>query len=389
MTDFDVAIIGGGLVGCSAAFHLARRGASVVLLERRRCGSQASGVNYGGVRQQGRDLAELPLARRSRRIWADLEVLVGTGCEFEVTGHLKLARSESEMAGLEDYAGFARDFGLQLELIGPARMRARLPWLGDSVVGGSFCAEDGHANPRLVAPAFARAASVAGADICEGIEVCEAIHDGRGFELRLSNGKAVRADRLINAAGAWGSTVSAWFGEPVPEEAMAPNMCVTDPIPYFLTPNLGVCGGDVYVRQIRRGNVIFGAGVGVADRERIVARPLAEVTAEAARLAVELVPKLKTAQIIRTWSGVEGVMPDGLPVVGPSETTPGLIHAFGFSGHGFQLGPGVGAVLTELAINGATATSIGSFRISRFRPPGAAGPGNRADGLELVLEGTS
>ncbi|MCG8359252.1 MAG: FAD-binding oxidoreductase, partial [Kiloniellales bacterium] len=82
MTAFDVAIVGGGLVGCSAALHLRRREASVVLLERRQCGSQASGVNYGGVRQQGRHLAELPLARRSRRIWAELETLVGTDCEF-------------------------------------------------------------------------------------------------------------------------------------------------------------------------------------------------------------------------------------------------------------------------------------------------------------------
>ncbi len=366
MTGFDVAIIGGGLVGCSAALHLSRRDASVVLLERRHCGSQASGVNYGGVRQQGRDLAELPLARRSRRIWADLETLVGTDCEFEVTGHLKLARSEAEMAELEDYAERARDFDLTLEPLGPAQIRARFPWLGDAIVGGSFCAEDGHANPRLVAPALARAAVAAGADIREGAEVVGATHDGHIFELRLSDSTMLRARRLINAAGAWGSTVSTWFGEPVPEDVMAPNMCVTDPIPYFLAPNLGVCGGDIYVRQIRRGNVIFGGGVGVADRTQVKARPLAEITAQAVRLAVGLVPRLATAQVIRTWSGIEGVMPDGLPVIGPSETTPGILHAFGFSGHGFQLGPGVGAVLCELALDDATSTPIDPFRINRF-----------------------
>ena len=366
MTRADVTIIGGGLVGCSAALHLRRRGASVVLLERRRCGSQASGVNYGGVRQQGRHLAELPLARRSRRIWSDLVTLVGTDCEFAVTGHLKLARSEAEMAELEAYAEQARALGLRLELIGSVRIRERFPWLGDAVQGGSFCAEDGHANPRLVAPAFAGAAIAAGAEIREGVEVRQASHDGDGFELRLSDGATVRAPHLINAAGAWGTTVSAWFGEPVPEEVMAPNMCVTDPIPYFLIPNLGVCGGDIYVRQIERGNVVFGGGVGVADRARITARPLAGVTAEAARRALALVPRLASAQIIRTWSGIEGVMPDGLPVIGPSETTPGLIHAFGFSGHGFQLGPGVGAVLADLVLDGTTETPIAPFGVARF-----------------------
>ena len=388
MTSVDVAIIGGGLVGCSAALHLRRRGASVVLLERRRCGSQASGVNYGGVRQQGRDLAELPLARRSRRIWAELEALVGDDCEFEVTGHLKLARSEAEMTELEAYAAHAREFGLRLETMGKTGLRERFPWLGDTVAGGSFCAEDGHANPRLVAPAFARAAVAAGADTREEVEVLQAIHDGDAFELLLADGTTVRAHRLINAAGAWGSTVSAWFGEPVPEEVMAPNMCVTDPIPYFLTPNLGVCGGGVYVRQIRRGNVIFGAGLGIADRDETVARPLADVTADAVRLAVDLVPKLASAQIIRTWTGIEGVMPDGLPVIAASETTPGLIHAFGFSGHGFQLGPGVGAVLSDLALDGATETPINPFRISRFLWPRAEDSENRVVRSQPMPEGT-
>jgi len=314
----------------------------------------------------------LPLARRSRRIWTDLEKMVGANCEFEVTGHLKLARTDAEMSVLEDYADRAQDFGLEVELIGAAAIRGRFPWLGDKVAGGSLCAEDGHANPRLVAPAFARAANKAGVEIREEVEVRGASHDGREFSLRLSDGAILRAPRMLNTAGAWAAAVSSWFGEPVPERVMAPNMCVTDPIPYFLEPNLGVCGGDVYVRQIRRGNVIFGGGVGVADRDRIKAHPLADVTAKATRLAVDLVPRLASAQIIRTWSGIEGVMPDGLPILGPSDTTPGLIHAFGFSGHGFQLGPGVGAVLADLALDGTTSTPIDPFHIGRFSNSGTS-----------------
>lgn len=378
MTRVDIAIVGGGLVGCSAALHLARGGASVALLERRQCGSQASGVNYGGVRQQGRHPAELPLAQRSRRIWGRLEELIGTGCEFAATGHLKLARSDAEMAELDSYAALARSHGLALELVGRKTLRARFPWLGETAVGGSLCAEDGHANPRLVAPAFARAAKSAGADIREGVEVRAATHDGTLFELRLSDGTALRARQLINAAGAWGSLLAERFGEKVPESVMAPNMCVTDPIPYFLGPNLGLCGGGLYVRQIPRGNVIFGAGVGIASREQIRARPLPEMTAEAVRRAVELLPGLATAQLIRSWSGIEGVMPDGLPVIGPSRTTPGLTHAFGFSGHGFQLAPAVGAVLAELVIAGVSTTPIEAFAIERFLParmvPGRHGP---------------
>ncbi len=376
MSSIDVAIVGGGLVGCSAALFLRQRGASVVLLERGVCGSQASGVNYGGVRQQGRHLAELPLARRSRGIWAQLKELVGADCEFIASGHLKLARSEREMEDLENYAREARTYGLTLDLMDARALGKQFPWLGAGLAGGSYSPEDGQANPRLVAPAFAKTAKAAGADIREGVEVLEAGFDGCLFELRLSDGTTVRARRLINAAGAWGSCLAGQFGEAVPEDVMAPNMCVTDPIPYFLVPNLGVCGGDIYVRQIPRGNVIFGGGVGIANRDALRAHPLPDITETAVRLAVALVPRLKTALLIRTWSGIEGVLPDALPVIGPSATTPGLIHAFGFAGHGFQLAPAVGAVLCELALDGATPTPIDHFTIKRFAAKPAAAPGS-------------
>lgn len=371
--DADVAIIGGGTAGCSAALHLRLRGRAVVLLERGLCGGQASGVNYGGVRQQGRDLAELPLARRAREMWARLAAIVGTDCEFAATGHVKLARSDADMAELERYRESVRPFGLELELLGREALRARYPFLGDEAVGGSLCAEDGAANPRLVAPAFARAARAAGADIREFAQVTAIDRDGARFRVCTADGIEVGAAALVNVAGAWGHEIAARFGEDVPEAVIAPNMCVTEPLPYFMVPNFGVCGGGIYVRQIPRGNVIFGGGRGVADRERVRAHPLATATLAGFRQTIALVPRLRHAQVIRTWTGIEGDMPDGIPVMGPSRTTPGLFHAFGFSGHGFQLGPAVGVVLAELIVDGSTPTPIAAFDIGRFaRKPDAS-----------------
>ncbi len=364
----DVVIIGGGTAGCSTALHLRRRGATVVLLERGVCGGQASGVNYGGVRQQGRDLAELPLARRSREMWGRLADIVGSDCEFVASGHIKLARSDADMAELESYQAAVRPYGLALELLGRDELRARYPFLGDAAVGGSLCAEDGAANPRLVAPAFARAARAAGADIREHAPVTMLERDGARFRLRTTNGIEVSAATLVNVAGAWGHEVAARFGESVPEDVVAPNMCVTEPVPFFMVPNFGVCGGGVYVRQIRRGNVIFGGARGIADRARLRAYPIAMSSLNSCRQTIELIPRLRSAQIIRSWTGIEGVMPDDLPVIGPSRTTPGLFHAFGFSGHGFQLGPAMGAVLAELILDGATSTPIAAFDIGRFAP---------------------
>jgi sarcosine oxidase, subunit beta len=362
----DVAIVGGGTAGCSTALHLRWRGATVVLLERGLCGGQASGVNYGGVRQQGRDLAELPLARRSREMWGRLAQIVGSDCEFVASGHVKLARSDADMAELEAYREAVRPFGLELELLGRNDLRTRYPFLGDAAVGGSLCADDGQANPRLIAPAFAHAARAAGADIREHAPVTTLEHDGAQFRLRTAGGVEVSAATLVNAAGAWGHGIAARFGESVPEDVTAPNMCVSEPVPYFMVPNFGVCGGGFYVRQIPRGNVIFGGGRGIADRERLRAYPVAATTLDSSAQTIALVPRLRHAQIIRTWTGIEGVMPDGIPVIGPSRTTPGLVHAFGFSGHGFQLGPAMGAVLSELILDGATPTPIAAFDIGRF-----------------------
>ncbi len=376
MTVADVAIVGGGIAGCSAALHLRQRGASVVLLERKSCGSEASGVNYGGVRQQGRHPAELPLARRSRALWSKLESLVGTDCEFSVSGHLKLARSDSEYEELNTYAAHAETHGLSLKLIPAEQIRRTYPWLSNDVVGGSLCAEDGHANPRLVAPAVMCAARHCGADVCERVTVTRVEHRNGTFVTTLSDGQHVQSRGLINAAGAWAFHISAAFGEPVPEDVMAPNMCVTEPIPHFIWPNLGVCGGDIYIRQIERGNVIFGGGEGIADRDAIRSYPQSAVTATAIRAAVSLVPDLANTQVIRTWSGIEGVMPDGLPVVGRSRTTPGLVHTFGFSGHGFQLGLGVGAVASELVLDGGTDTEIDELSIGRFDQLDVAASGN-------------
>lgn len=367
----DVLIQGGGGAGCSAALHLAQRGVKVVLLERGQVGSQATGVNYGGVRQQGRHPAELPIARRSRELWGRLRDIAGTDAEFSITGHLKLARDEAEEADLIAYLDIAKQHGLPLRMVGRNAIHVEYPWLGPQVVAGSFASEDGSANPRLLSPALAGAARAARADIREQAEVTEHAHDGARFVLRTKDGTTFAAPVLLNCAGFWGGAVAARFGEAVPIEALSPNMVVTEPLPYFIEPNLGVVGGNVYLRQIPRGNVIIGGGHGESDPAVPWSRPLPAVTRGALNLAVALVPALANAQVIRSWSGIDGRMPDRIPVIGPSVTTRGLFHAFGFSGHGFQLGPAIGAIMAELILDGRTDIPLDAFRVDRFKESAA------------------
>ncbi len=363
----EIAVIGGGIAGCSTALHVALRGVPVVVLESRQVGVAASGVNFGGVRRNGRALEELELAARAIEIWHRLPELVGNDCEYQVTGHLKVARNDDDMATMAAHAEAQAAYGCDVEMISRNALMARYPWFSDAAYGAAWCASDGQANPRLLGPSFARAARANGADIREHEPVAALEKDGDGFLVRCESGFEVRARQVVNAAGAWGVRVAGWLGEAVELWPMMPQMMVTEPAPYFIEPALGVVGGDVYVRQIPRGNIIFGGRSGTADLDEGFGHAMTEEALGALQRTALVIPRMAELNIIRLWSGVEGCTPDHLPVLGPSATTAGVIHAFGFSGHGFCLGPGVGAVVAELALDGETRTAIDAFDIRRFQ----------------------
>lgn len=363
--DVDVVIIGGGIVGASAALFLSRAGRRVALLERDFCGSHSSGVNYGGVRRQGRPLSQLPLSQRAHEIWGQLPQLIGIDGEYRRSGHLKLARNREDLRALRDYAASSQGFGLDLQLLDEDELRARFPWVGNVAVGASLCPDDGHANPRLVSPAFAQAARRHGAQVHEQCPVTAVEHDGQRFKVVTETGLTLQAPWVLNCAGAWAAHFAAQFGEPVPMRAGHPAMLVTEPLPVVMDASTGVEGGGIYARQVARGNCILGGGQGFAlDDAR--ARPGQNAVIDILRQAVDLYPFLKGAQAIRTWSGTEGYLPDRQPVIGHSSTQAGLLHAFGFAGAGFQIGPAVGQALTEIICSGASDTPLDAFSITRF-----------------------
>jgi sarcosine oxidase subunit beta len=177
---------------------------------------------------------------------------------------------------------------------------------------------------------------------------------------------------LLNCAGAWGGRIAAGFGETVPIRAFGPQMGVTEPLPHRIAPVVGIwtrnAAENGYFRQVERGNIVFG---GAAERVPVALDP-GHAKADPARLPgqiralLRLLPALGQVAILRSWSGCEGYVADGLPVIGASATTPGLFHAFGFCGHGFQLGPGVGDAMAELITTGGCETPLAPFRIDRF-----------------------
>ena len=369
----DVAIVGGGLMGCSAAFFLRQRGISVTVLETDKVGRQASGTNFGNVRRQGRPIFQLPLANRALAVWRQANELLGSDVEYLQGGHMRVCfRDRPENVGaMEDYAAKAREEGLDLELLSGNMLRQRFPWLGPEVLAASYSALDGHANPRLAAPAFARAAARLGAAIVEDTKIVHAFRQGEDFELVAEDGRLFRAPVVLITAGAWAGKVAAWFGEPVPLTPRAPTMTVTEPVPFAIPCSVGVMTPEeietVYFRQVERGNLVLGGSTrapSYPDDYRAYVMPQNTLTQlEHIR---RLAPGLAPMQIIRVWSGIEGYTDDYLPVMGPSARVPGLFHAFGFSGSGFQIGPGVGETMAELIATGATDIPLAPYDVRRF-----------------------
>jgi sarcosine oxidase, subunit beta len=371
-THSDVIVVGGGIMGAATAFFLRKRGLSVTLIERGLIGQQASGTNFGNVRRQGRYLRQLPLANRSREIWGKLHELLGEDVEFLATGHIRVTYSDEMIANFEEYAREARHYGLDLELISGNALRDRFPFIGPEVRAGSYSPRDGHANPRLVAPTFGRAAKRAGAAVLENTEIVLAEKEGDEFRVEAADGRVFRSPQLMISAGAWANRLATQFGEPVPLVAQGPQMAVTEPLPYAIEPVLGVATAipheGVYLRQVKRGNIVFGGGNrGPASADTIRATVQPENTLSQFTQISRVVPALNRLSIIRVWSGVESYLPDDIPIMGPSAKVSGLYYAFGFCGHGFQLGPGVGDVMAELIATGRTDTPIEPFAISRFQ----------------------
>ncbi|MBI1774129.1 MAG: FAD-binding oxidoreductase [Proteobacteria bacterium] len=381
----DVIIVGGGLMGAATAFFLRRRGRSVILLERDLVGQHASGTNFGNVRRQARFLPQLPLANRSRELWGRLPELLGEDVEFLPRGHLRFCFRPEEVGGLETYARDALEYGLELEMVSRNALRARFPYLAPEIIAGSYSPRDGHANPRLAAPAFTRAAVREGAVIKENTEVLSIAKSGEDFLIETREAGQFRAPVVQISAGAWAGPFAAEFDRAVPMVPRGPQMGVTEPWPYAIEPALGVSSKvpeeGIYLRQVKRGNIVFGGalrGPAYLDTRRAYIDP--SITLHQLHHLRRVVPALARVNVIRSWSGIEGYVDDDRPIMGMSEKVRGLYYAFGFCGHGFQLGPGVGDVMAELIDAGRTSTPLGPFQISRFEPERAAEAASEKEG---------
>jgi sarcosine oxidase subunit beta len=368
---YDLAVIGAGLTGMSVALEARERGMSVVILEAETCARHASSASAGGVRSLNRHPSEIALVRAALPLWEGLAAHLGNDCGFKRSGQIRVAEDAAAMQLLDARAAATAALGYDHErLVTRAELKTRIPAISEHCVGALAVDDDGFADPLATSHAWRMANVRAGVRLLERTRVT-AIDRTAGGIVLSTTGDPVEAEFVVNAAGAWGGRIAGLAGEALPLRAAALQMTVTAPLPAFVTPVLGTQGRKLSLKQSATGSVVIGGGYegdvaeGPDGPQKGSPRP--GLAAQNLANAVALFPALRTARVTRIWAGLEGMTPDDLPNLGAG-TMPGLVHAFGFSGHGFALAPLVGPIVVSLLEGKRVNHAITPFAPSRFAP---------------------
>jgi len=362
--DADVVIIGGGIVGCSTAYRLALRKQSVILLERGRVGEEASGRNGGGVRQQNRHPAELPLAVEAIKIWKNFKEEFEWDVEYQQGGNLRLMTSQKEYETFSKNPEWERKAGLEVELLTPEETRNIAPVISKDIelLGATYCSTDGTANPLIVTKAIARAARRKGVQIREH-EPVKGLKVERGrIGAAITDQGEYRAPVFLNAAGPWSKTICNWVGLDFPINNKRAQILITEPVPPLVKEFISFDVG--YIRQALNGGIHL--GVRSKPVENYDKRSTFEAFLEAGARMVEIFPIFKEFSVLRSWGGINDWTPDEIPIVDKAPHFEGFFMASGFSGHGFCLGPMVGKLMAEWILDGKSSMDLHAFRWTRF-----------------------
>jgi sarcosine oxidase subunit beta len=300
-------------------------------------------------------------------LWHRIGDLVDDDCGFQVSGQVMVAESSEELARLQARAAEVRSLGYDHEeIVEAAELFDLLPGLAPHCCGGLIARDDGFADPARTTNAFRRKAEALGVCFVEHCPV-QRIHKAPGSWQVEACGGAYGAPVLVNCAGAWATKIVQMLGETVPLEPIAPMMMVTEPVERFLRPVVIGTGRALSFKQQPNGTLLIGGGHR-ADLDLATNRTKLNfaLLAKSAATVAELFPCLRNVSIVRAWAGIEARMPDDIPVIGRSATEESAFHAFGFSAHGFQMGPIVGQIIGELVNKGVNELPIGPFRIDRF-----------------------
>jgi sarcosine oxidase, subunit beta len=366
----DVVIVGGGCMGASVAFHLASRGiTNVVVLEREPVlGAGSTGRNAGGVRHQFSNEANIRLSIESIRTLERFREEVGSDIDFHQDGYLFLLSSTGSVDAFRRNVAIQRACGVDVEWLDAADAARLAPGLDTAgVLGATFCARDGIADPNGVTMGFAKAAQAMGVEVVRDTEVTGIdIVAGRVDGVRTTRGR-IAAAAVVNAAGPWARRIGSLAGVAVPVEPVRRHIFIaqdfTRPVP---PTRIMVIDFETTFYFHREGaGVLF--GMGDPEEPRGFDTTVRwDFLPEVIGAALRRLPALADASISHAWAGLYEMSPDANPLIGAVPEVRGLYLINGFSGHGFQHSPAAGRVLADLMTGRDPGLDIAPFACDRF-----------------------
>jgi glycine/D-amino acid oxidase-like deaminating enzyme len=363
----SVVIVGGGVIGCSAAFHLAEAGVEVLLLERAELASGSTSRAAGGVRAQFSDPLNIQIAQRSLAGFRDFAHRPGWDIELRQVGYLFVLSRDEETALFEEHVALQNEFGVPSRMLTAAQTRTLCPLLaGEDIVGGAFSPEDGHVTPEAVVQGYAHGARMLGAQLRVGCEVTGIRVTGGDIAAVDTTHGSVATRTVICAAGAWSRCLGQMAGMQLPVTPLRRQVLFTEPmdsLPDALPFTIDFASSFYFHRE--------GPGLlmGMSDpheRPGFSLQMTDDWVPALLEVAARRAPRIAETGIKGGWAGLYEVTPDHNAIIGEASSPSRFIYATGFSGHGFLQGPGVGEIVRDLVLERPPFVDIAPLGVERF-----------------------
>lgn len=416
--ETDVVVIGGGIAGVCAALYLARAGRRVVLFEKGRIAAEQSSRNWGWIRQQGRDLHELPIMKEANVLWKELAAQSNVDIGLVQGGVTYLASDELALERYAAWAPHAAALDIDTRLLSAAETDALIPGMSRRYAGALYTPSDMRAEPWVAVPALAGIAYRDGAQLFEHCAVrCLDLSAGRISGVVTEKGR-IACTEVVLAGGAWSALFLANHGIKLPQLSVRATVAATTPLPEVCAGGAAdsaiafrpradggyslACGAfhelfigpaafralPKFLPQLRADpfstRFLPWAPSGYPDAWGTARRwdgdmttpfeamrvlnptPNAGKLLEIKRNFARLFPDMPAFEFSHGWAGMIDTMPDLVPVIDRIAALPGLTVGTGLSGHGFGIGPAVGRILAQLAQGKAAGHDLMRFRAGRF-----------------------
>jgi sarcosine oxidase subunit beta len=363
----DLVIVGGGVIGLSIAYNLAKRGMTdVVILERGYLASGASGRNGGGIRQQWSTEVNIRLMQESVELCKEFARELGVNVWFRQGGYLFLSRRPEETARLERNVKLQNSCGVPTRLLSPGEAKDIVPELEISGFHAAcYNPTDGILFPWPFLWGYAQGATALGAKLFTFTDVKAIERPAKGgFVVKTDRGD-IRAKRVLNAAGAWSPEIARMVGIDLPDYPVRHEICSSEPLKPFLKPMVSILATGLYFSQSMRGELVGGVTLH-GDKPTLAMGSRLKFLATYARELCKLMPSMSELKILRQWAGPYDITSDGNPILGESEAAPGFFFCCGFMGHGFMMAPVIGKYYAEWLAGGERHEIFDRCQLDRF-----------------------